>query len=65
MDNNIFIELREQEATQNYERGSWSNDIQKTVVEEGDQIVIAKSFIDTNTISQTKITIPSDYDIGL
>ena len=64
MDNNIFIELREQEASQNYERGSWTNDIQKTVVEEGDQIVIAKSFIDTNTISQTKITIPTDYDIG-
>lgn len=64
MDNNIFIELREQEATQNYERGSWNNAIQKTIVEEGDQLVIAKSFIDTNTISQTKITIPSDYDIG-
>ncbi len=66
MSNNIFLELRESNAQENYENGSWRNvlqDTNKTTIEEGDQIVVNKSYIDTNSVPQHEIRIPENLNL--
>lgn len=66
MSNNIFLELRESNAQENYENGSWRNvlqDTNKTTIEEGDQIVVNKSYIDTNSVPQQEIRIPENLNL--
>lgn len=66
MSNNIFLELRERNAQENYDNGSWRNvlqDTNKTTIEEGDQIVVNKSYIDTNSVPQQEIRIPENLNL--
>lgn len=66
MNNNIFLELKESDATSNKGSGSWVTTLQeKITIEENDEIILSKSMIDTNTINEQDINIFSPTTLQL
>ena len=66
MNNNIFLELKESDATVNRGSGSWVTTLQeKIVIEENDEIILSKSMIDTNTINEQDLNILNDTTLEL
>ena len=66
MNNNIFLELKESDATVNRGSGSWVTTLQeKIVIEENDEIILSKSMIDTNTINEQDLNILTDTTLEL
>lgn len=63
---NTFIELREQDAQNKFQSGFYKSVLnEKTKISSGDQILINKAFIDTQTINQQNINIPETLTLNL
>tara|TARA_B110000902_G_C14276863_1_gene575260 strand:+ start:68 stop:1897 length:1830 start_codon:yes stop_codon:yes gene_type:complete len=62
--NNVTIELKQQNAINVRSNGDWSNSISENIaINEGDSLLISKTFIDTTSQSDSKIIIPNDIKV--
>ena len=63
---NIVIECRNKTADNSLSNGDWTTSLPESVkIEEGDQILIKSSFIDTQQTSSSKILIPNDITVSI
>lgn len=63
---NIVIECRNKSAENKVGNGDWTTNLPESVkIEEGDQILIKNSFIDTQQTSSSKILIPNDITVSI
>jgi len=63
--NNIFLQLRQKDAEEVYKNGDFATQLRRPIVlEEGDQIVVNKSIIDSRGANAGKIVLEEDTTIG-
>ncbi|MGI9555995.1 MAG: hypothetical protein ACR2M9_03960, partial [Cyanophyceae cyanobacterium] len=63
--NNIFLQLRQKEAEEVYKNGDFATQLRRPIVlEEGDQIIVNKSIIDSRGANAGKIVLENDTTIG-
>ncbi len=63
---NIIVECRNKEASNAFKNGDWTTTLPENIlIEQGDQIIIKDSFIDTQQSSTSKILIKEDLTISM
>lgn len=63
--NNIFLQLRQKDAEEVYKNGDYATQFRRPMVlEQGDQIIVNKSIIDSRGANSGKIVLEDDTDIG-
>lgn len=66
MDNEIVIQLAKYNDKTTNENSSWSNHTHETItLNEGDQVLVSKAFIDTRNLTSANITIEQDLELEL
>jgi len=66
MSNKYIIECRNKESENKVANGDWTTNLQESLLlENGDQVMIKSSFVDTQQTSSSKILIPDDITISV
>ena len=66
MNSNQVIELKEKDSINSTNNGDYSINLKENILlEEGDQLYIKKTFIDTVTIDSELIYLPDDVNIEM
>ena len=66
MSQNIIIECRNKTSLNKLSNGDWVTNLPENIeIEQGDQILIKSSFIDTQQSSSSKILIPNNITVSI